>query len=588
MSRLRIGTRGSPLALWQANRVAAAIAESGGPPTELVTIRTSGDRPSERTLAEEGGKRLFVKEIEEALLDGRVDLAVHSAKDLPADRLPGLTVAAVLKRGNPHDSLVLNADRPSGGSADGILRAGGIRVGTGSIRRTAQLRHAYPRLDILPIRGNVGTRLGKLDDGRYDALILAAAGLQRLDLAHRIAAHLPFDLCLPAPGQGILAAEYRGDDEATRGVVATLADANTAAALTAERTLVEALGADCRTPLGAMATVEEDGLRLRVIVASPDGSQLVRHDATGPLDDAAGLGARVAQALVAGGAADLLGRPAGATAGPPIGAPVSRPAPGASTARGPLAGQRVLITRPRHQAADFATALRALGADPVIVPMIRIVPPDDDRPLAQACADAASFDWIVFTSANGVEAMLSRLPGPDRRLGDARIVAVGPATAARLNHHGIHTDVIPTQHRAEAAAEELIRNYDLGGARILLPRASLATPELPAALRDAGATVTDVAAYRTMAATDTGDTDLAGMLARGELQVVTFTSPSAVRTFVTLLGGPDRAGKLLAGGAVASIGPVTTGALEEAGLRADIVPATATVPALAEAIARRA
>ena len=560
MSRLRIGTRGSPLALWQANRVASAIAESGGPPTELVIIRTSGDRPSERPLAEEGGKRLFVKEIEEALLDGRVDLAVHSAKDLPADRLPGLTVAAVLERGNPHDSIVLNADRPSGGSADGILRAGGIRVGTGSIRRTAQLRHAYPHLDILPIRGNVGTRLGKLDDGRYDALILAAAGLQRLDLAHRIAAHLPFELCLPAPGQGILAAEYRGDDTATRAVVATLADAETATALTAERTLVEALGADCRTPLGAMATVEGDSLRLRVIIATPEGSQLVRHDATGPLDDAAGLGAQLARTLLDGGAARLLR---------------------------PLAGRRVLITRPRHQAADFADALRALGADPVIVPMIRIVPPDDERPLVQACADAASFDWIVFTSANGVEAMLSRLPGPGRGLGDARIVAVGPATAARLSHHGIRTDVIPTQHRADAAAEELIRSYDLDGARILLPRASLATPELPDALRDAGAAVTDVVAYRTMAATDTGDTDLAGMLARGELQVVTFTSPSAVRTFVTLLGGPDRAGKLLAGVAVASIGPVTTGALEESGLRADIVPATATVPALAEAIARR-
>lgn len=560
MSGLRIGTRGSPLALWQANRVAAAIAESGGPPTELVVIRTSGDRPSERPLAEEGGKRLFVKEIEEALLDERVDLAVHSAKDLPADRLPGLTVAALLERGNPHDSIVLNADRPSGGSADDILGAAGIRVGTGSIRRAAQLRHAYPQLDVLPIRGNVGTRLRKLDDGEYDALILAAAGLQRLDLAHRIAAHLPFDLCLPAPGQGILAAEYRGDDTTTRDIVAALADAETAAALTAERTLVEALGADCRTPLGAMATVEAGSLHLRAIVAAPDGLQLVRHDGTGPLDDAAGLGARLARALLDGGAARLLR---------------------------PLAGQRVLITRPHHQAADFAVALRALGADPVIVPMIRIVPPDDDRPLAEACANVASFDWIVFTSANGVEAMLSKLPGPDRRLADARIVAVGPATAARLSHHGIRTDVIPTQHRAEAAAGELIRNYDLGGARVLLPRASLATPELPDALREAGATVTDVVAYRTMAVADTGDADLAGLLARGELHVVTFTSPSAVRTFVTLLGGPDRTGKLLAGVAVASIGPVTTRALEESGLRADVVPATATVPALAEAIARR-
>lgn len=591
MSGLRIGTRGSPLALWQANRVAAAIAGCGGPPAELVIIRTSGDRPSERPLAEEGGKRLFVKEIEEALTDGRVDLAIHSAKDLPADRLPGLTVSAVLERADPHDSIVPSADRPSGGSADGLLAAGGIRIGTGSIRRTAQLRHAYPQLDILPIRGNVGTRLRKLDDGDYDALILAAAGLQRLDLAHRIAAHLPFDLCLPAPGQGILAAEYRAGDEPTRGLIAALANRETVAALTAERALVEALGADCRTPLGAMATVDGVGLRLRVVVAAPDGTQLIRQAGAGPLDDAAGLGRRVAHALLEAGAADLLGQPVGALMDAPMSAPGSAPA-GArgsgpeSTPHRPLAGRRVLITRPRHQAADFADALRAFGADPVIVPMIRIVPPEDDGPLARACAGAAGFDWIVFTSANGVEALLSRLAGSDRRLGQAKIVAVGPATAARLGQYGVRADIIPKQHRAEAAAEELIRDHDLDGARILLPRASLASPELPDALRGAGATVTDVVAYRTISVTDTGDTDLAGMLDRGELHVVTFTSPSAVRTFVSLLGGPDRAGKLLAGIAVASIGPVTTRALGDLGLGADIVPAKATVPALAEAIAR--
>ncbi len=587
MSGLRIGTRGSPLALWQANRVAAAIAGCGGPPAELVIIRTTGDRPSERPLAEEGGKRLFVKEIEEALADGRVDLAIHSAKDLPADRLPGLTVSAVLERADPHDSIVPSADGPSGGSADGLLATGGIRIGTGSIRRTAQLRHAYPQLDILPIRGNVGTRLRKLDDGDYDALILAAAGLQRLDLAHRIAAHLPFDVCLPAPGQGILAAEYRAGDEPTRDLIAALANRETVAALTAERTLVEALGADCRTPLGAMATVDGGRLRLRVVVAAPDGRQLIRQAGAAPLDDAAGLGQRVAHALLEAGAADLLGRPVGALMGAPGGAPARARASGpTSTPHLPLAGRRVLITRPRHQAADFADALRAFGADPVIVPMIRIAPPEDDTPLARACSEAAGFDWIVFTSANGVEALLSRLAGADPRLGQAKVVAVGPATAARLGHYGVRADVIPEQHRAEAAAEELIRNHDLDGARILLPRASLASPELPDALRGAGAAVTDVVAYRTIAVTDTGDTDLAGMLDRGELQVVTFTSPSAVRTFVSLLGGPDRARRLLADIAVASIGPVTTRALEDLGLGADIVPAKATVPALAEAIAR--
>ncbi len=594
MSELRIGTRGSPLALWQANAVASALAERSGTATELVVIKTSGDRLSERPLAEEGGKRLFVKEIEEALIDGRVDLAIHSAKDLPADRVPGLTIRAVLERANPHDSVVVPADRPTDRVAADVLTTPGLRIGTGSIRRSAQLSHAYPRLDIAPIRGNVGTRLRKLDDGDYDLLVLAAAGLERLGLTRRIAAHLPFDICLPSPGQGILAAEYRADDHVTRDRIATLADPDTVAALTAERTLVETLGADCRTPLGAIAAVEGDRLHLRAIVASHDGQQLIREYATGSADDAAELGEQVARTLLEKGADRIL-RAAASTpaARASQDAAVSGPDANPGTSRQshdqrPLAGRRVLITRPRNQATDFADALRAHGAIPLIVPMIAIAPPEDERALADACARVAAFDWIVFTSVNGVDAVLSRIPERDQPMGDAKVVAVGPATAARLDSHGVTVDVIPKQHRAEAAAEELIRNHDLNGAHVLLPRTNLAAAELPDTLRGAGAAVTDVVAYRTIAVTDTGDVDLAGMLERGALDVVTFTSPSAVRTCVALLGGPERAKALLARVVVASIGPVTTRALAAFGLRADIVPGTATIPALADAIASQA
>ena len=618
MRAIRIGTRGSPLALWQANAVAAAIAERDGPATELVIIRTSGDRLQNRPLAEEGGKRLFVKEIEDALLDGRIDIAIHSAKDLPADRLPGLTVSAVLRRADPHDVVVTGSARrrlpdraaPRGAQtpAADILATPNLRVGTGSIRRTAQLLHAYPLLDIAPIRGNVGTRLRKLNDGDHDALILAGAGLERLGLAQGNAAQLPFELCLPAPGQGILAAEYRTGDDATGAMIRQLAHPDTTAALTAERTLVQALGADCHTPLGAIATLDGAGLHLRALVASPDGSRLVQHEAHASPDEAHTLGAEVAEALLKNGAAHVLGattptRPAstsapvsGPTSSPALrsaqGPPVSRPASGRETTSPrteyrPLAGRRVLITRPRGQADDFAAALRALGGDPVVVPMIEIAPPEDDRPLVDVCAAASSFDWIVFTSANGADAVMSRLPRRDRPLDDTRVVAVGPATAARLASHGVAVDLVPAEHRAEAAAAELITAHDLTGARVLLPRASLATPELPDALRAAGADVTDVVAYRTVPATGTGDVDLAGMLERGELDVVTFTSPSAVRTLAALLGGPERAASLLANTLVASIGPVTTTALRTLDLTADITPDRATVPALVDAIAQR-
>ena len=308
MRRLRIGTRGSPLARWQAETVAGALVRAGATAAELVLIRTSGDRLSSKPISSAGGKRLFVKEIEEALIDGRVDLAVHSAKDLPAERLGGLRVQAVLPREDARDAIVAprSCERPAADPAALFAPDRAPRVGTGSVRRTAQLRHAYPHLDIVPIRGNVGTRLDKLEAGGFDLLVLAAAGLVRLNLAARIAVRLPVDVCVPAPGQGIVCAEHRSDDGETRDLLSTIADRDASAALQAERSLVTALGADCQVPLGAVTTVDGDDLLLRGVVASPDGARLVRREAAGSLAAPAALGAEVAAGLLAGGAGPLL------------------------------------------------------------------------------------------------------------------------------------------------------------------------------------------------------------------------------------------------------------------------------------------
>ena len=308
MRRLRIGTRGSPLARWQAEAVAGAVERAGGPPAELVLIRTSGDRLSRRPLSAAGGKRLFVKEIEEALVDGLVDLAVHSAKDLPAERLAGLGLQAVLTREDAHDAVVAPRSRGNAPADPDALFAPDrtARVGTGSVRRSAQLRHAFPHLDVAPVRGNVGTRLDKLEAGGFDLLVLAAAGLVRLELAARIAVRLPFHLCVPAPGQGIVCAEYRKGDEEVRALLATIADRDTSAALAAERALVTALGADCQVPLGGVASVDGEALRLRGVVASADGASLVRHEARGSTAAPAALGAAVAAGLLAAGAGPLL------------------------------------------------------------------------------------------------------------------------------------------------------------------------------------------------------------------------------------------------------------------------------------------
>jgi hydroxymethylbilane synthase len=305
---LRLGTRGSQLALWQATRVAEEIAARGGPAAHVVVIKTSGDRLQEAPLSEVGGKRLFVKEIEDALLRGEIDLAVHSSKDMPAVLPDGLVIGAVLPREDPRDAVVLPVRRTSIETVDDLaaLLGRSPSIGTGSVRRIAQLSRLFPGARFTPIRGNLDTRLRKLDSGEHDALILAAAGLRRLGFESRITFALPAKACVPAPGQGIVAVEIRAGDESTAQAVAPIDDANAASALAAERALVEALGGGCQTPLGALAAPDGGALQLIATVVALDGSRAVQAQGRGLLSAAAELGRRVAADLIADGAGDLL------------------------------------------------------------------------------------------------------------------------------------------------------------------------------------------------------------------------------------------------------------------------------------------
>jgi hydroxymethylbilane synthase len=304
-SVLRIGTRGSQLALWQARTVAARL-ESAGVDVELVIIKTTGDRLQSAPISEVGTKRLFVKEIEDALLDNAIDVAVHSAKDMPAVLPDGLAIAATLPREDPRDAFVLPP------SAQGDVRAAlaslgrPASIGTSSIRRIAQLSSAFPGAAFTPIRGNVDTRLRKLDAGDYDALVLAAAGLRRLGFGDRITAMIPPRQSVPAPGQGIVAVEVRGDDEQCRRALQPVHDAAASAALDAERRVVSALGGGCQLPLGALATINNAEMELQAIVCSPDGRRIVRARATGPAADPLALGDRVAGQLSREGAVEIL------------------------------------------------------------------------------------------------------------------------------------------------------------------------------------------------------------------------------------------------------------------------------------------
>jgi hydroxymethylbilane synthase len=308
MEELRLGTRGSPLALWQAQAVAARIVESGGPPCRVIVIKTSGDRLQEVPLSEAGGKRLFVKEIEDALLRREIDLAVHSSKDMPALLPEGLTIGGVLPREDPRDAVVLPGPSALSSIEDLILHLGqSPRIGTGSVRRVSQLTRLMPGANFAAIRGNLDSRLRKLDSGEYHALVVAAAGLRRLGFASRISLALPCAACIPAPGQGIVAIEIRADDDEARRTTGLIDDPAASAAMNAERALVAALGGGCQTPIGALASlVNGIDLDLVATVVSLDGSRAVRGRAQGPRHEAAAIGGRVGAQLLADGADEIL------------------------------------------------------------------------------------------------------------------------------------------------------------------------------------------------------------------------------------------------------------------------------------------
>ncbi|HLK18597.1 MAG TPA: hydroxymethylbilane synthase [Bryobacteraceae bacterium] len=293
---LTIGSRGSQLALWQARWIQARI-QGFGLESRIEIIHTTGDKITDVALSKVGTKGLFTKEIEEALLSGAIDLAVHSLKDMPTDLPAGLTLAAIPEREDPRDALV-------GRKLDAL--PAGSRVGTSSLRRAAQLRARRPDLQIENIRGNVDTRLRKLDEGQYDAIVLASAGLRRLGWDDRIAELLDADVMCPAVGQGALAVETREDGGEAQQIAARLEHRDSRIAVTAERAVLRALGGGCQVPIGAYATVDGDHLRVRAIIVSPDGERLIRKEAASPVTEAETIGAVLGEQLLAHGGREIL------------------------------------------------------------------------------------------------------------------------------------------------------------------------------------------------------------------------------------------------------------------------------------------
>lgn len=315
---LRIATRASALALWQARYIAGRLQQlDPSRPVELVQISTSGDRNQTDPLSQFGGVGVFTREVQRALLDGRADIAVHSLKDLPTEPVDGLTLAAVPERAPTHDALVLPVSASVGTASDAgeliVALPPKARVGTGSLRRRAQLLHRRPDLALEEVRGNVDTRLRKLDEGQYDALVLAEAGLTRLGLAGRISARMMPPLMFPAVGQGALGLECRTDDAVTRAALAPLSDSATHNSVLAERALLASLRAGCHAPLGVAVRANGNSLHLEAVVLSPDGVERITAICEGSASSPVDAGEALAEKLRSLGADALIAR-SGATA----------------------------------------------------------------------------------------------------------------------------------------------------------------------------------------------------------------------------------------------------------------------------------
>lgn len=558
---LRIGTRGSPLALRQTAFIADLVRAVAPDITVRVEIiKTTGDRVADTPIEQIGGKGVFTKEIETALLEGRVDAAVHSMKDLPTALPAGLAIAAVPPREDPRDVLVCLRWQ----SLDQLPR--GTIIGTSSVRRAAQLTAYRPDLRTQALRGNVNTRLKRIEEGLLEATVMAYAGLARLGQTSVIAQILPTDIMLPAVGQGALAVEVREEDTHLRSLFGRIDDAAARSEVEAERAFLATLGGGCLTAAAALARCSGETLTLTVRVCHEDGFRVLQTDVRGEAAQAHALGREAAENLLEKGAAAFV-----------------RKSVFVSTI-GPLDHVRVIVTRAEDQADELVRSLNDLGADVLTFPTIAIEPAD----VAPPPANLSSFDWVVFTSINGVNMFARQLANHGRSLDElreARVCAIGAATARAARLQSLQVNLIPTRSLSTCIIPALL-DHDgaIEGKRFLLPRGDLAGPDLPDALRRAGGVVTEWIVYRTVqpeVAQETIDT-VVGF----QPQFLLFSSSSSAKNFCALLG-ESRLRAVTDRAECVSIGPATSKALEEMGLRVTAEAHTHDIPGLVQAILAR-
>lgn len=474
MKSIRIATRNSPLAMWQANYVKQRLEqEHSGLNVVIVGMTTKGDQLLDRSLVAVGGKGLFLKELEVSLLNKETDIAVHSMKDVPVDLPQGLEITVVCDREDPRDAFVSNTYQNL------YALPSGARVGTSSLRRVAQLRTAFPALEFLELRGNVNTRLKKLDDGDYDAIILATAGLKRLGFEERIKQFITPDLCLPAVGQGIVGIECRSDDLATKALLAPLHSALSEVMLAAERSMNATLEGGCQVPIAGYAEVSGGKLHMRGLVARVDGSKTLTASETATkltVEQASALGQTVANKLLKQGASHIL---QAVYRDPPVLKKVQKPV--------------VILTRQARYLGNTAAILQRLNFQPAHIPTLKVEPKFSQEVL-KIFTDISQYNDVIFTSRNAVQVGMGIIEKKGGMPVSTRVMAVGAETAKQLYSYGIDA-LFPEKGSGAKALLKVGPMKDLSGKKILLVRGEVGLDWPAQEMRDRGAEVIEAKCY---------------------------------------------------------------------------------------------
>lgn len=474
MNSIRIATRNSPLAMWQANFVKEQLLNAHQDLiVEIVSMTTRGDQLLDRSLVAVGGKGLFLKELEVSLLNRETDIAVHSMKDVPVDLPSGLEISVVCEREDARDAFVSNDFQNL------YALPAGAKVGTSSLRRVAQLKSAFPQLEFIELRGNVNTRLSKLDNGDYHAIILAAAGLIRLDMSERIRQYISPELCLPAVGQGIVGIECRSDDERTKDILAPLHSTQSALVLAAERSLNAGLEGGCQVPIAGYAEMDKGRIRLRAMVGEPDGSRVLKAEGL-----TAKTGGDAADELGQELANDLLKQGAGAILKSVYDTPMQLKK---------LSKPMVILTRQHRYLGNTAAILQRLDYQPTHVPTLTVTA-STSADLTVAMTDLSSYDDVVFVSRNAVEIGMQLINDAGGIAPTTRVLAVGAETAKQLFNYGIDA-VFPSSGSGSRALLDVDQLKQLNDRKILIMRGEQGLDWPAEEMRRRGAIVLEAKCY---------------------------------------------------------------------------------------------